>query len=248
MTYSVKLPVYEGPLELLLELISKERVDPAEVSISTITDEYLRAVASMGNLDLDLATKFLVLAATLLELKSLKLLPGKTAADEDVAALLEERDHLVHRLIEYSTFKGVAAVLAEAFAANGNYFYRCAQLPEELREPPPDPVGPISAASLAAAARRALSFKPAPVVDTGHVTPITISTAEAVAILVRQIESAGTITFGELCRVAASRVEIVVRFLALLEMHKDQSIELEQEAPFGEILVRHRRPASEAVG
>lgn len=242
MSYSVKLDVYEGPLELLLELVSRERVDPADVSISTITDEYLRAVSGLGQLDLDLATNFLVLAATLLELKSLKLLPSRAALDEDVAALLEERDHLIHRLIEYSTFKEVASLLTDAFAANENYFHRTADIPKELLPPDPDPLEGLSPDLLAGAARRVLAPRPAASVDVTHLTPITISVEEAVSFLLAKVEKSSAVTFRDLCREATSRIEVIVRFLALLEMFKDQSIELEQNDPFDEIVVRRRRP------
>lgn len=242
MSYSVKLDVYEGPLELLLELVSKERVDPADVSISTITDEYLHAVAGMGDLDLDLATNFLVLAATLLELKSLKLLPARTAADDDLAALLEERDHLLHRLIEYSTFKKISVALAETFAANEQYFCRTAEVPKELLGCPPDPLEGLSAGALAAAARRVLQPKPAPAVDVTHVTRITISVGDAVEMLLRQIEESETTTFRTLCGEVTSRIEVIVRFLALLQMYKDGAVELQQSGPFGEIVVHSRQP------
>jgi segregation and condensation protein A len=243
MTLSVKQDAYEGPLELLLELVSKERLDPADVSISQITDEYLQVVASMGEIDLDLATHFLVLAATLLELKSYKLLPVKEGSDGELTALLEERDHLVHRLIEYATFKQVAGLLSGRFALNEGYFCRTADVPKELIAPDPDPLEGLSAEMLAAAARRALQAKPAPSVDVAHLTPITVSVADAVGMLRRRIEESETVTFRALCRDAASRIEVIVRFLALLEMFKDQSVELDQDGPLGEIVVRHRRPA-----
>lgn len=247
MSYSVKLDIYEGPLELLLELVSKERVDPADVSISTITDEYLQVVAAMGDIDLDLATNFLVLAATLLELKSLKLLPSRAAGGEDLAALLEERDHLVHRLIEYSTFKQIAGILTETFAENEGYFCRYAEIPQELLAPSPDPLEGLSAEMLGAAARRLLSPQPAPTVDVSHVTPIKISISDAVAMLLRQIEESDSVSFRTLCRQVSSRIEVIVRFLALLQMYKDQSVELEQQGPFSEIVVRRRRPILQEV-
>lgn len=242
MSYSIKLDVYEGPLELLLELVLKERVDPAEVSISTITDEYLQVVSSMGEIDLDLATNFLVLAATLLELKSYKLLPSRASAAEDISALLEERDHLVHRLIEYSTFKQVAASLMDALAGNENYFCRVSDVPPDLISRAPDPLEGLSAEMLFGTARRVLEPKSDPSVDVTHVTPVTMSIGEAVIMLQRQIQASETATFRTLCRETTSRIEIIVRFLALLQMFKDESVDLEQIGPFGEIVVRHRQP------
>ena len=111
MTFAVHQDVFEGPLDLLLQLVSKDRVDVAEVTIATITDDFLRAIEALGSLDLDAASSFLVLAATLLELKSLKLLP-REEADPETTALLEERDRLLQRLVEYATFKGAADALS----------------------------------------------------------------------------------------------------------------------------------------
>ncbi|MGH7425429.1 MAG: segregation and condensation protein A, partial [Candidatus Methylomirabilales bacterium] len=124
MSFPVRLEVFEGPLGLLLHLISRQRLDVAEVSISTITDEYLKAIGELPEMDLEAATAFLVLAATLLELKSLKLLPVACPADPELAALLEERDLLLHRLIEYSAFKRAAGALAELLDENDGYHPR----------------------------------------------------------------------------------------------------------------------------
>ncbi|MGI8427519.1 MAG: segregation and condensation protein A [Actinomycetota bacterium] len=246
MTYAVKIENYEGPLELLLELVSKERMDVADVSISVITGEYLRVVSGMGELDLDVATSFLILAATLLELKSFKLLPSRPAGDPELAALLEERDHLVHRLIEYSTFKQVAQLFRDRLTKNAGFFIRKADLPKELLGPPPDMLEGLSIDMLGRAAARALTPKPDPTVDVTHVTPITVSIGETVAMLVRQIEQSGVATFKALCRSATGRIHVIVRFLALLEMFKDQKVELEQRNPFDEIVVRWRQPLPEA--
>jgi len=247
MTYPVKLENYEGPLELLLELVSKERMDVADVSISVITAEYLRVVSSMGELDLDVATSFLILAATLLELKSFKLLPSRAPGDPDLAALLEERDHLVHRLIEYSTFKQVAELLKSQLAANADFFVRKADVPKELLGPPPDMLEGLSTLMLARSAAKALAPKPNPSVDVTHVTPITVSIGETVAMLVRQIEESGIATFKSLCKSASGRIHVIVRFLALLQMFKDETVELEQKSPFDEIVVRWRRPLPEGA-
>jgi len=132
VSFPVHQDVFEGPLDLLLQLVSKERVDVAEVNIATITDDFLRAIEALGSLDLDAASSFLVLAATLLELKSLKLLP-REEADPETAALLEERDRLLQRLVEYATFKGASEALGWALEANEGYFTRTGGVPDELR-------------------------------------------------------------------------------------------------------------------
>lgn len=242
MTYTVKLDVFEGPLDLLLHLVSKERVDVADVSISTITDEYLRAVKAMGEIDLNLASSFLVMAATLLELKSLRLLPGRVADDPELAELLEERDHLLHRLIEYATFKEVALQFIDWFGENEGYYPRTAGLPEELVPALPDILAGLTADKLAAAAAKALAGKPTVSIDDAHITPMRVSVGEIVELLIMQIRQQGRTSFRELCGQVKERLEIIVRFLALLELFKNQSVDLEQKAPFEEIVVRWRQP------
>lgn len=242
MSYAVRLEVFEGPLDLLLSLVSKERVDVADVSISTITDEYLRAVKELGEIELDAASSFLVLAATLLELKSLKLLPRRSEVDPELAALLEERDHLLHRLIEYSTFKGAAEVMSRLISANAGYVSRVADLPAELLPKVPDIFAGLTGQMLAEAAAKALAPKPEVVVDTSHVTPILVSVGQMVDLLAEQIQGKRSTSFTELCRGLSQRIEVIVRFLALLELYKSQSVDLEQPDPFDEIVVRWRQP------
>ena len=242
MTYSVSLEVFEGPLDLLLSLVSKERVDIAEVSISTITDEYLRVVKQMGEIELEVASSFLVLAATLLELKSIKLLPKKVVNDPELAALLEERDHLLHRLIEYSTFKSAAAAFSSLLESNSGYFGREADLPPELVPAAPDILAPMTLEKLAGAAARVLAPKPQRIVDTSHVTPIRVSVREMVDLLTEQLRSEGSTRFSELRTQAIGRIEVIVRFLALLELFKAQSVDLEQNVPFEDIIIRWREP------
>jgi len=242
VSYSVKLDVYEGPLDLLLELVSKQRVEVRDISISTITEEYLQTVQSAVDVDLNTASSFLVLAATLLELKSLRLLPAKPVDEGELRGILEERDHLIHKLIEYSMFKAVAGHLHLEFAANKDFFVRLAGPPQDLAKTSPDILAGLDAAKLASAAQRALSPKQRATVDTTHITPVNISVAEAVAILIRQIEESGVSTFRRLCKDRSNPIEVIVRFLALLEMFKDQTVEIEQKAPFAEIVVRYRSP------
>lgn len=242
MTYAVRLDVFEGPLDLLLNLVSKERVDVADISISSITDEYLHAVRQLGEIELDAASSFLVLAATLLELKSLKLLPKSSTIDPELAALLEERDHLIHRLIEYSTFKSAAEQLTRMFVGNEGYFSRVADLPEELQPSLPDIFEGLTGAKVAAAAAIALAPRVLERVDISHVTPIRVSVREMVDMLAEEISESGTTSFRRLCMKAAGRIDVIVRFLALLELFKLQSIELEQSKPFEDITIRWRRP------
>jgi segregation and condensation protein A len=237
MTYSVRLDAFEGPLDLLLHLVSRERVDVAEISISAITEEFLRSIEGIEELDLDVASGFLVLAATLLELKSLKLLPRRVVVDPEVAALLEERDRLLHRLVEYSTFKAAADALAVRLRSNEGYFVRDASIPEELVPAIPDVMGGVTPAKLAKAAIKVFTPRePAPV-DTSHMGSIRISVRDVIRELEGRLRRAGVASFRELCGGTEERIEVVVRFLALLELYREGKVELRQAETFGDIVV-----------
>lgn len=242
MSYAVKLDVFEGPLDLLLHLVSAERVDVAEISIATITDEYLAAVKKMDEMELEAATAFLILAATLLELKTVKLLPKGEVEDPDVAALLEERDRLLHRLIEYSTFKEAAASLGGTLEEGSGYFIRQAGLPEWLDTAAPDLLSGVTPGRLGEVAGEVFSPKAALQVDTSYVAPIRVNLRDTIERLGEEIAGKGKVSFSELCRGAVRRIEVVVRFMALLELFKSQEVDLEQGEPFSEIVVRSRRP------
>jgi segregation and condensation protein A len=242
MTYSVRIDAFEGPLDLLLHLVSRERVDVAEISIAAITEEFLRSVEELDEIDLDVASGFLVLAATLLELKSLKLLPRRVVVDPEVAALLEERDRLLHRLVEYSTFKGAADALAGVFKANEGYFVREASVPEELVPAIPDVMRGVTPAKLAKTAAKVFTPREPVPVDISHMGPVRISVREVIRELEGRLREMGVASFSDLCRGSEERIEVVVRFLALLELVKSDSVEVEQRSPFADIVVRWRRP------
>lgn len=244
MTFAVQQEAFEGPLDLLLQLVSRERVDVAKVSIATITEDYLRAVQAMGSMDLESATSFLLLAATLLELKSRKLLP-RAEADPEAAALLEERDRLLQRLVEFATFKAAAGSIRAALEANEGYLNRQAGLPEELRRAQPDPLKGVSAEGFWLIAAAAFAPRVSPVaaaVDTSFMTPTRVSVSEMIELLAEELRRRPCATFRELCQAAVSRTEVVARFLALLELFRQNSVELEQADPSGGITVRWRRP------
>lgn len=242
MTYPVRLEVFEGPLDLLLHLVSRERLNVADISVSTITDEYLRALRSMDDVDLDLASSFLVLAATLLELKSIKLLPGTSLDDPEISALLEERDHLLHRLIEYSTFKKASLVISTGLERGRGYFPRIADIPAELLPSAPDLLEGVTVKQLAAVGAGVLAPKIRPPVDTSYIAPIRVSVREMIDLLSEQIRLRGTASFRDLCREATARIEVIVRFLALLELFRTEDVDLEQSRPFDDILIRWREP------
>jgi segregation and condensation protein A len=240
VVYPVRLDVYEGPLDLLLQLVSKERVDVADISISTVTDDYLKATSALGEVDLETASSFLVLAATLLELKSMKLLLQPAAPDPDIRALLEERDSLLHRLVAYSTFKAAAARLSTDLERGAGFHSRQAELPEELIPQAPDVFRNMSTEQIASAAARALGARPRLSVDTSHLTPLTVSLDEMVQEMSRRISSAATTSFRELCA-NFQKLEVVISFLAVLELYRTESVDLEQEQPFDTITLTWRR-------
>lgn len=234
MAYEVKLEVFEGPIDLLLHLITRQRVDIYEVSISTITEEYLTAVASMEDADLESATGFLVVAATLLELKSVRLLPSGQLGDVD-GSLLEERDLLLARLVELSTFREAGAWLAVGMEHGSAYFGRTAGLEPQFVGLAPDLLDGVDAADIARTAALTLAPKPEGVLDTSHVAPITASVKDAIGDVAALLQIGSPVAFADLCRGTPDRIHVVVRFLALLELFKAGAIELSQEDRFGEI-------------
>lgn len=234
MPHEVKTEVFEGPIDLLLQLITRQRVDIYEVSLAAITEEYLRVIEHLDDLDLDQATGFLVVAATLLELKSARLLPQASADDAD-PQLLEERDRLLAKLVELSTFREAGAYLSSELTAGEAFIGRAVALEPHLMDLVPDPLDGLTGEHLARAAARALAPKPVVELDTSHVTPVRESVRDAIGELAARLHSDGTTTFRALCGPGRTRIEVVVRFLALLELFKAGAIDLVQGDRFGEI-------------
>lgn len=235
MAYEVKLEVFEGPIDLLLHLITRQRVDIYDVSLSQITEEYLAAIANIDGTDLETATGFLVVAATLLELKSARLLPGRKGDEED-GHLLEERDLLLARLVECSTFREAGAWLARGLEAGATAHGRAAGLEERFVDLAPKVVLKTSPERLAALAAEALAPRPEEEVDVSHLHPIRATVRDAI------IEVAGFLrdreapaAFRELCSGVSERIDVVVRFLALLELFKAGAVDLVQVERFGDI-------------
>jgi segregation and condensation protein A len=234
MPYEVKLEVFEGPLDLLLHLITRQRVDIYDVSLATITEEYLAAMDALGAMDLETATSFLVVAATLLELKSARLLP-RSSDDEAANKLLEERDLLLARLVECATFRDAGAWIAGALRAGDSFHGRTAALEERFVDIAPDLLARVTVADIARAAGFVFAPKPVVVLDTSHVSPIRASVKDAIAELASTLEKGERISFEALCGRQTEKIEIVVRFLALLELFKAGAIELDQAGRFGDI-------------
>lgn len=241
MAYQVRLEVFEGPFDLLLHLIAKREVDIYEVSLATITEDYLEHLKQMQELDLEVATEFLVVAATLIEIKASRLLPGREVDDEE-ALLLSERDLLIARLLEYRAFKDAAANLADLLRDNAAYHPRAAGPGPEYAHLAPDLLARVSPQRLAEIAANALAPKQAQVqvLDLSHITPIRATVAEAIAEVLRTLEGRERVTFKEITASCHTRIDIVVRFLALLELIKQGEADVDQADVFGDIEVRRK--------
>jgi segregation and condensation protein A len=236
MPYAVQTPVFEGPFDLLLHLILAEQVDLYEISLSTIVDGYLAELERMEELDLDVASEFLLIAATLVELKSRRLLPRSDELDlDDELALWEERDLLLHRLVECKTFKDAAQALSNLASEADRRVGRTVGVDERFIGLMPDLLAGVTPDDLRRAYLRAVAPKPTPQIDLDHVAPIRASVTDAVAELVDELPRVGRITFRELTGDLIERLDVVVRFLAILELFKVGLVELAQARTFGEI-------------
>ena len=235
----VATPVYEGPFDLLLHLILREEVDIHEISLSTIVDAYLAELLKMQELDLEVATEFLLIAATLIELKTRRLLPGREAVDlDDELALWEERDLLLARLLECKTFKDVAKILA-TFVDDADRVYGRAVGPDErFSEVAPDLLEGLTIEKLERGFISAITPRKRDELSLYHISPIRFTVAEAVEELMEDIARVGNTSFRALTTGLVERLEIVVRFLAILEMYKQGFIELDQVDRFGDITVQ----------
>jgi len=237
-SYSVHTPVYDGPFDLLLHLILRDQVDLYEVTLTDIVDAFLVELERLEILDLDVATEFLLIAATLVELKSRRLLPGDDDLDlDDELALWEERDLLLARLLECKTFKDASSVLARLAAEAGRSLPRTAGLEERFLDVAPDLLAGVSAESLRDTFVRAVTPKPVARIDLEHVAPTRMSVAEAVEELIDELPRVGVISFRALTQSLVDRIEVVVRFLAILEMFKQGWVDLDQAESFGEIRI-----------
>jgi segregation and condensation protein A len=235
--YKIHIDVFEGPFDLLLRLITEQRVDLYEVVLADIVDAFLAEVEAMQRLDLEVATEFLVIAATLVELKCRRLLPGREESDEECLALLEERDYLLARLVECTTFSAAGAQLALAELAASKSWPRLAGLDERFSGLQPDLLAFLSPQDVRAAALRALESKPVLHVQTDHVLVDEVTVAQIVEALCERLSGRPPTTFKELTAAAATRMEIVVHFLGLLELYKQGLVDLEQNMNFGELRV-----------
>ncbi|MGH9155087.1 MAG: segregation and condensation protein A [Acidimicrobiales bacterium] len=234
--YSVRTAVFEGPLDLLLHLVASQKVELYEVSLVAMVDGYLAHLSEMEVLDLDVSTEFLVVAATLIELKSRRLLPQSEQPDDDDLDLWAERDLLLARLIECKTFKEAARRLDALAEVAATSWPRRAGLEERFASLVPDILAGMTVAHLQAALVRAVTpAPPPPRIDLNHVAPIRISTRDLAEQIAAELARCGRRTFAELTAALPSRLEVIVAFLALLELYKDGRIDIDQ--PDGDDMV-----------
>jgi segregation and condensation protein A len=236
MPYEVQTPVFEGPFDLLLHLILQEQVDLYEVSLATIVDGYLRELERMDQLELEVASEFLLIAATLVELKSRRLLPVGDDLDlDEELAVWEERDLLLHRLVECKTFKEAAIALRVLAGEAERSQARVVGLDDRFVGLMPDLLDGVEAEDVRRAFLRAMVPKPVPRIDLEHVAPIRISVTDAITELVAELPRLGRTTFRDLTVHLTERLHVVVRFLAVLELFKKGLVDLDQARTFGEI-------------
>lgn len=240
MAYHVKTSVFEGPLDLLLQLITRHQVDVTAVSLADLVGEYLAYLDEIRRLDLDLTSEFLLIAATLVQLKVRRLLPTDTEFDlDEELALMEERDRLLGRLLTCVTFKDVAAVLAARLEAANRFVPRVSGIDQEIILPAPDVTVPVSAEQLARIADRAFSrLDEEP--DLDHLDLDLPSVQAAIDELRVRVAQATEVTFEELVEHCTRKVEVAAYFLALLELARWGMVEISQEDWLSTIEVRHQ--------
>ena len=237
--FTVRLANFTGPFDLLLQLIGKHKLDVTEVALHRVTDEFLAYIRKMGDdWDLDEASEFLVVAATLLDLKAARLLPAAQVEDEADLALLEARDLLFARLLQYKAFKEAAAHIALLEAAGAKRWPRAVSMEPRYAEALPDLVLGIGPDRLAALAIKAMTPRPVPTVSIDHVHQVRVSVREHATLLRDRLRRAGSATFTLLVADCESTLEVVARFLALLELYRENLVGFEQVQALGELTVR----------
>jgi segregation and condensation protein A len=237
--FKVRLENFEGPFDLLLSLIAKHKLDVTEVALSKVTDEFMAHIRGIGpGWDLDQATEFLVVAATLLDLKAARLLPAAEVEDEEDLALLEARDLLFARLLQYRAYKQAAAVFAERWAVEQRQRPRTVGLEPHHAELLPEVVISIGLERFARLAATAMTPKPRPAVYVDHIHTPPVSVREQAAVVAERLREAGEADFPALVADAGDTLTVVARFLALLELYRERLLIFEQSEALGELRVR----------
>ncbi|WP_405482373.1 segregation/condensation protein A [Streptomyces sp. NBC_00009] len=237
--FKVRLANFEGPFDLLLQLISRHKLDVTEVALSKVTDEFMVHIRAMGpEWDLDQTTEFLVVAATLLDLKAARLLPTAEVEDEADLALLEARDLLFARLLQYRAYKKIADIFSERLDEEARRYPRTVGLEPHHAELLPEVVISIGAEGFARLAVKAMQPRPKPQVYVDHIHAPLVSVREQAGLVVARLRELGEASFRVLVEDTDDTLTVVARFLALLELYREKAVSLEQEEALGELLVR----------
>jgi segregation and condensation protein A len=239
--FSVHLTNFDGPFDLLLQLISRHKMDITEVALGTVTDEFIAYIRDLEKSDegwdLDKTTEFLVVAATLLDLKAAKLLPSGEIDDEADLALLEARDLLFARLLQYRAFKEIAAIFNERIEREEKTFARTVALEPHFAQLLPEVLIGVGAERFAAIANRVLTPKSAPTFTIDHIHRPLVSVAEEATRVVEHLRRTGRATFRALIEGAESTLVIIARFLSLLELYREGVVRFEQMVSLGELQI-----------
>ncbi|MFI9439862.1 MULTISPECIES: segregation/condensation protein A [Streptomyces] len=237
--FKVRLANFEGPFDLLLQLISKHKLDVTEVALSKVTDEFMAHIRAMGpDWDLDQTTEFLVVAATLLDLKAARLLPTAEVEDEADLALLEARDLLFARLLQYRAYKQIADIFNRRVEEEARRYPRTVGLEPHHAELLPEVVISIGAEGFAKLAVKAMQPKPRPQVYVDHIHAPLVSVQEQAGIVVARLRELGEASFRTLVEDTDDTLTVVARFLALLELYREKAVALDQETALGDLMVR----------
>lgn len=237
--FTLRLANFEGPFDLLLQLISRHKLDVTEVALSKVTDEFMAHIRAMGpDWDLDQTTEFLVVAATLLDLKAARLLPVAEVEDEADLALLEARDLLFARLLQYRAYKQIAEIFERRAEAEGRRYPRTVGLEPHHADLLPEVVISIGPEGFARLAVKAMQPKARPQVYVDHIHAPLVSVREQAGLVVRMLKARGEATFQELTEDAGDTLTVVARFLALLELYREKAVVLDQEEALQTLTVR----------
>jgi len=236
--FEVRLDNFEGPFDLLLSLISKHKLDVTEIALSKVTDEFIVHIKLLPDDDLEETTSFLLVAATLLDLKAARLLPQGDVEDEEDLALLEARDLLFARLLQYKAYKQIARVLDVRLAAESRRHPRAVGLEERFANLLPEVLIGIGLEQFAGLAAKALEPKPELELTLHHIHAPAVSVREQGAIVMERLQRSGTMTFRALCGDSPDTLTTVARFLSLLELFREGVVAFEQATALGELSVR----------
>jgi segregation and condensation protein A len=239
--FSLHLDNFDGPFDLLLQLISRHKMDITEIALGTVTDEFISYIKQLENSengwDLDKTTEFLVVAATLLDLKAAKLLPSGQIDDEADLALLEARDLLFARLLQYRAFKELSAIFAERIEREEKSFARLVALEPHFAQLLPEVLIGVGSQRFAAIANRVLTPKTTPAFSIEHIHRPLVSVAEQALKVVEHLRRMSRVSFRALIADAESTLVVVARFLALLELYKEGVVRFEQVVSLGELQI-----------